>query len=55
MARSINVPNFVPFWQPLYNESAAKIRRFRWRRDPEKHAKTVNDMSAHAYRAATIK
>ena len=35
------MPNFVPFWKPLCDISAAKYRRFLWRRDPHK---TVNDI-----------
>jgi len=40
-APSTNLPNFVPFWKPLCDISAAKYRRFLWRRDPHK---TVNDI-----------
>jgi len=42
---SINLSNFVPFWQPVYEISvAAKFHRFRWRRDRQQ---TVNDVSAY--------
>jgi len=44
--RSINVPNFVPFWQPVSEISVAKLRWFRWQRDRQ----TVNDMSLHTMR-----
>ena len=33
---SINLPNFVPFWQPVYEIFAAKLRWFRWKRDRQK-------------------
>jgi len=40
--------NFVPFWRPLSKISAAKLRRFWCRSDPQNHRKhTVNDMSPH--------
>jgi len=35
-APSINLPNFVPLWKPVYEISSAKVRRFRWRRDRQK-------------------
>jgi len=45
----IKVPNFVPFWQPVYDISAAERRWFRWKRDrqtwPTDRRKAVNDMS----------
>jgi len=31
------LPNFVPFWKPLYEISVAKLLRCRWRRGPHKH------------------
>jgi len=40
--------NFVQFRRPLSEISAAKLRRFCCRRDPQKH--TVNDMSLHYIR-----
>jgi len=49
-APSIKVPNFVPFWKPVYELAAAKVRRFRRRRDPHTQKKTVNDMSPHTMR-----
>ena len=44
--------NFVPFRQPLSEISAAKLRRFCCRRDPQKRAtkNSVNDMSPHYIR-----
>jgi len=42
---SINLSNFVPFWQPVYETSAAKFHRFRWRRDRQQ---TVNVSAYHA-------
>jgi len=41
-----NVPNFVLFWQPVYEISAAELHWFRWKHDPQTDKKkTVNDMS----------
>jgi len=40
--------NFIQFQQPLSKISAAKLRWFCCRRDPQKH--TVNDMSPHYMR-----
>jgi len=40
--------NFVPFWRPLSEISAAKLRRLCCRRDPQKS--TVNDVSPHYMR-----
>jgi len=40
-----NLPNFIPFWQPVYKTSAAELRGFCWKRD--RQTKTVNNMSAH--------
>jgi len=31
-ATSINLPNFIPFWKPLNEISAAKFCRFHWGR-----------------------
>ena len=44
------LPNFVPFWKPLYEISAAKYGRFRRRRDPQKQS--VNDVVS-THHAAT--
>ena len=38
-ASSINLPNFVQFWKPVHEISAAKVRRFCRRRDPHKNSK----------------
>jgi len=47
---SINLSNFVNFWQPfLYEISAANVRRFCWRRDPQKHPH-ITRMWANAQR-----
>ena len=40
-----NLPNFIPFWQPVYTISAAELRWFCWKWD--RQTKTVNNMSAH--------
>jgi len=44
-APSINLLNFVPLWQPIYEISAAKLRWFRWN-VTDRPTKTENDVSA---------
>ena len=40
MFRPINVQNFVPFWQPMYEISAPKLRWFRWQHDRQTRIQT---------------
>ena len=44
-ATSINLPNFIPFWQPLYEIPATKLRRLRWQHDPQKHRQNSKQYS----------
>jgi len=44
-APCIILPNFVPFWQRVYEIFVAKSRRYRWRRDRQKNKRTANYVS----------
>jgi len=52
-AHSINMPNFVPFWQPMCKTSAAKLSWFCWQCHQQTNKKPVND-KVFAYRVATV-
>ena len=46
--RTTNLPNFVPFWQLVYEISAVELLWFRWKRGRQTWpTKTVNDMSPY--------
>jgi len=52
-APSINLPNFVPFWQPVYEISSAELRGFRWNCDRQTWWTKNSKRYVSAYHAAT--